>query len=159
MLSKLLTHSADLGIARLANTMSITQPSTLHLALHDPAIKLVSSAWQLKHGADGMHGLLAKDAAALLQDVARAMELANEMRLRNIERNVHTYTALMNVCIKCGKCPLALDTYHHMRQDGCLPNVVTYNTLIDVYGKMGQWDQAVKVLSTMKAEVSASPKS
>ena len=91
-----------------------------------------------------------------LQDVARAMELANEMRLRNIERNVHTYTALMNVCIKCGKCPLALDTYHHMRQDGCLPNVVTYNTLIDVYGKMGQWDHAVKVLSTMKAEVSLS---
>ena len=59
----------------------------------------------------------------------------------------------MNVCIKCGKCPLALDTYHHMRQDGCLPNVVTYNTLIDVYGKMGQWDHAVKILSTMKAEV------
>ena len=44
------------------------------------------------------------------------MELANEMRAHNVERNVHTYTALMNVCIKCGKCPLAMDTYHHMRQ-------------------------------------------
>ena len=66
-----------------------------------------------------------------VQDVDRAMDLAKEMRLRNVERNVHTYTALMNVCIKCGNCPLALDTYHHMRQDGTHPNVVTYNTLIE----------------------------
>ena len=75
------------------------------------------------------------------------------MRQRNIERNVHTYTALMNVCIKCGRCPVALETYHHMRTDGCMPNVVTYNTLVDVYGKMGQWELAVKVLSMMKSEV------
>ena len=66
-----------------------------------------------------------------MQDVDRAMDLAKEMRVRNVERNVHTYTALMNVCIKCGNCPLALDTYHHMRQDGTYPNVVTYNTLIE----------------------------
>ena len=62
----------------------------------------------------------------------------------------------MNVCIKCGRCPLALETYHKMRQDGCAPNVVTFNTLIDVYGKMGQWEQAVKVLSIMKGEVRVS---
>ncbi|PNH03703.1 hypothetical protein TSOC_010226 [Tetrabaena socialis] len=30
------------------------------------------------------------------QDVDRAMELMNEMRQRNIERNVHTFTALLN---------------------------------------------------------------
>ena len=88
-----------------------------------------------------------------MQDADCALELAAEMRARNIERNVHTYTALMNVCIKCGRCPVALDTYHHMRSDGCMPNVVTYNTLVDVYGKMGQWEMAVKVLSMMKSEV------
>ena len=87
------------------------------------------------------------------QAVDRAMELAQEMRDRGVERNVHTYTALMNVCIKCGKCQLALETYHQMRQDGCTANVVTYNTLIDVYGKMQQWEQAVKILSLMKNEV------
>jgi len=31
--------------------------------------------------------------------------------------------------------------------------VVTYNTLIDVYGKMQQWEQAVKILTLMKNEV------
>lgn len=59
----------------------------------------------------------------------------------------------MNVCIKCGRCPLALETYHKMRQEGCAANVVTFNTLIDVYGKMGQWEQANKIPSIMKGEV------
>ena len=48
-----------------------------------------------------------------------------------VERNVHTYTALMNVCIKCQNCAKALETYNTMRQSGCFPNVVTYNTLIE----------------------------
>lgn len=38
------------------------------------------------------------------------------MKVKGIERNVHTYTALMNVCIKCSKHSLALDTYKLMRQ-------------------------------------------
>lgn len=44
---------------------------------------------------------------------------------------MHTYTALMNVCIKCQNCAKALETYNTMRQSGCYPNVVTYNTLIE----------------------------
>lgn len=39
-------------------------------------------------------------------------------------------------------------------QDGCQPNVVTYNTLIDVYGKTGLWSEAVKVLERMRQAVS-----
>ena len=34
----------------------------------------------------------------------------------------------------------------------CLP-AVTYNTLIDVHGKMGRWEQALQVVGTMKQEV------
>lgn len=30
---------------------------------------------------------------------------------------------------------------------------VTYNTLIDVYGKLGQWEQALQVLRRMKFQV------
>jgi pentatricopeptide repeat domain-containing protein 1 len=37
---------------------------------------------------------------------------------------------------------------------GCPANVVTFNTLIDVYGKSGQWEQALGVLEQMKREVS-----
>lgn len=87
-----------------------------------------------------------------VQDVDRALNLANEMKSRGIERNVHTYTALMNVCIKCNRYSMALETYKLMRSDGCIPNVVTYNTLIDVHGKMGAWKEAIAVLSGMKSE-------
>ena len=40
-----------------------------------------------------------------------------EMRARGIERNVHTYTALMNVCIKCGQYRQALDVFRDMQAE------------------------------------------
>jgi len=46
----------------------------------------------------------------------RALQLVAEMRERGVERNVHTYTALMNVCIKCQDCQMALSTFQLMRQ-------------------------------------------
>ena len=35
----------------------------------------------------------------------------------------------------------------------CAPNVVTFNTLVDVFGKLGQWEKAVGVVDVMKKEV------
>jgi len=49
------------------------------------------------------------------QALGRAMGLVNEMRSLGVERNVHTYTALMNVCIKCQECGEALKIFEHMR--------------------------------------------
>ena len=37
------------------------------------------------------------------------------MRGRGIERNVHTFSALMNVCIKCGQYKMALDVFRDMQ--------------------------------------------
>ena len=59
------------------------------------------------------------------------------------------------MCIKCGKLPLALEIYNNMRAANCMPNVVTYNTLVDVYGKLGRWERAIHVLDLMKQEVGA----
>jgi pentatricopeptide repeat domain-containing protein 1 len=51
----------------------------------------------------------------------------------------------MNVAIKCGQLQKALEVYGELLREGCVPNVVTYNTLIDVHGKTGQWAEALKV--------------
>ena len=51
----------------------------------------------------------------------------------------------MNVAIKCGQLQKALEVYGELLREGCSPNVVTYNTLIDVHGKTGQWAEALKV--------------
>ena len=45
------------------------------------------------------------------------------------------------------------DTHAAMQRSGVAANVVTYNTLIDVYGKVGRWEEALKVLDRMKTEV------
>lgn len=54
---------------------------------------------------------------------------------------------------QCDAADLALDVFQQMREEGLSPNVVTYNTLVDVYGKRGAWEQAVGVLDDMAAEV------
>ena len=54
----------------------------------------------------------------------RALELSADMQRRGVQRNVHTHSALMNVCIKCGQLKLALDVWEDMQRDGIVPNVV-----------------------------------
>ena len=56
------------------------------------------------------------------------------------------------MCIKSGELELALDVYSQMRSEGVTPNLVTFNTLIDVYGKTGQWEEAVRVLDTLEQQ-------
>ncbi len=67
--------------------------------------------------------------------------------------SVDVCSALMNVCIKANELDLALDVYKQMLAEGCVPNLVTYNTLIDVYGKTGQWEEAVNVLDALEQQV------
>ncbi len=49
------------------------------------------------------------------QSLALAMELVAEMRGRGIACNVHTYSALMNTCIKCGELEVALDVFEQLK--------------------------------------------
>lgn len=51
---------------------------------------------------------------------------------------------------------LALDVYNQLLRDGCVPNLVTYNILIDVHGKTGNWREAVKVLDALENQVRVS---
>ncbi len=36
---------------------------------------------------------------------------------------------------------------------GCMPNLVTFNTLCDIYGKTGRWADALAVLDTLQEQV------
>ena len=41
----------------------------------------------------------------------------------------------------------------HVQVEGCRANVVTFNTLVDVYGKLGRWQDAVGVLEMLNMQV------
>lgn len=90
------------------------------------------------------------------QYLRRGLELVAEMKSRGITLNVHTYSALMNVCVKANELDLARDIFTQMRDEGCQPNLVTYNILIDVHVKKGNWREAVSVLDSLEQEVSNS---
>ena len=47
--------------------------------------------------------------------------------------------------------------YNQLLREGCQPNLVTYNILIDIYGKMGSWQEAVQVLDALEGQVSCLP--
>ena len=49
------------------------------------------------------------------QALRHALGLVGEMRARSIACNTHTYSALMNVAIKCGELELALDVFHQLQ--------------------------------------------
>lgn len=40
-----------------------------------------------------------------------------------------------------------------MLSEGLQPNLVTYNTLLEVYAKRGMWREAVGVLDTLEQQV------
>lgn len=43
-----------------------------------------------------------------------ALELVAEMRSRDVRLNTHTYTALLNVCVKANELDLALDIFNQV---------------------------------------------
>ena len=52
---------------------------------------------------------------------------------------------------------LMLQDHSRLQMEGCQPNVVTYNTLVDLYGKIGRPADAVATLDTMQMHVSPFP--
>lgn len=53
----------------------------------------------------------------------------------------------------CSECELALDVFQQLLSEGCTPNLVVYNILIDIHGKSGQWAKAVEVLGMLQVQV------
>lgn len=58
--------------------------------------------------------------------------------------------------LQANELELALDVYNQLLREGCQPNLVTYNILIDIYGKMGSWQEAVQVLDALEGQVGCS---
>lgn len=58
-----------------------------------------------------------------------------------------------NLSTQANELELALDVYGQLLREGCMPNLVTYNILIDIHGKMGNWQEAVQVLDALEGQV------
>jgi pentatricopeptide repeat protein len=50
-----------------------------------------------------------------------ALELVHEMRQRNVSPNTHTYSSMLNVCVKAGELDLALDVFSQVQRFAVVP--------------------------------------
>ena len=108
-------------------------------------------------GAEG-----AADAAAL-EMVVRALgregqhdaicDLLDEMPLPPGSRlDVRAYTTVLHALSRAGRYERALQLFAELRRQGVAPTLVTYNVVLDVYGRMGRsWPQIVALLEEMRA--------
>lgn len=84
--------------------------------------------------------------------VARAQALLADMRARGVAPNTHTYSSMINVCIKGGEIEMAKEVYSQMLSKGLAPNLVTYNTLLEAYAKMADWEGALRLLEVLRRQ-------
>ncbi|KAI4354358.1 hypothetical protein L6164_003228 [Bauhinia variegata] len=88
----------------------------------------------------------------------KAFSLLAEMkRTPNCHPDVQTYSILIKSCLQV----FAFDKVHYLQSDmetqGIKPNTVTYNTLIDAYGKAKKFQEMESILVEMLADEHCKP--
>ena len=63
---------------------------------------------------------------------------------------MQAYSALLNAAVKCGEVELAVDVYKQMGQEGMERERPIFQTMVDVFVKMGRHSEALGVLEDMK---------
>jgi pentatricopeptide repeat domain-containing protein 1 len=101
--------------------------------------------------------------AASLEMVVRALgregqhdavcTLLDEMPLPSGSRlDVRAYTTVLHALSRARRYERAIKLFDEMRGQGVAPTLVTYNVVIDVYGRMGRsWPRIVTLLEEMRA--------
>ena len=64
---------------------------------------------------------------------------------------MQAYSALLNAAVKCGEVDLAVDVYRQMGQEGMARDRPIFQTMVDIFVKMGRHADALGVLDDMKA--------
>ena len=57
--------------------------------------------------------------------------------------------------MKCGEAELAADVYGQLRQEGYALERPVFHTVLEVFLKLGRWDDALGVIADMHAQVQA----
>lgn len=75
------------------------------------------------------------------------------MRTRGVPRCTSIYTSIMAACVRSARLQDAVDMYSELLREGLEPSVTTWHTLMDAFGQLRQWQNAVAVLDLVTAKV------
>merc|ERR1719191_1653739 len=82
------------------------------------------------------------------QDLEGAMQVFRKLQSSGVQLTALVYNALLDSCVQCGKVNVALQHFNEMKTLGFV-DVVSYNTLLKAYLKIGQIVKARKLLAEM----------
>ncbi|KAI8015101.1 Pentatricopeptide repeat-containing protein [Camellia lanceoleosa] len=80
-----------------------------------------------------------------------ASQLFDEIPIKDYLLDVRAYTTILHAYSRTGKFGRAISLFEHMNEKGLAPTLVTYNVMLDVYGKMGRsWNKILSLLDEMR---------
>merc|ERR1719269_522836 len=82
------------------------------------------------------------------QDLEGAMQVFRKLQSSGVQLTALVYNALLDSCVQCGKVNVALQHFNEMKELGFV-DVVSYNTLLKAYLKIGQIHKARSLLKEM----------
>merc|ERR1719261_2095314 len=81
-------------------------------------------------------------------DLEGAMQVFRKLQSSGVQLTALAYNALLDSCVQCGKVNVALQHFNEMKELGFV-DVVSYNTLLKAYLKIGQISKARTLLAEM----------
>merc|ERR1719269_510021 len=81
-------------------------------------------------------------------DLEGAMQVFRKLQSSGVQLTALVYNALLDSCVQCGKVNVALQHFNEMKELGFV-DVVSYNTLLKAYLKIGQIHKARSLLKEM----------
>jgi pentatricopeptide repeat domain-containing protein 1 len=70
-----------------------------------------------------------------------------------VQRPAQAYTALLGSAVKCGEAELAVDVYSQLRAQGFQLERHVFHVVLEVFLKLGRWQDALSVMDDMAAQV------
>jgi len=80
----------------------------------------------------------------------KAMELYEEMKANDVQPNLATFNALIDVCARNGNVEKAAALFRDMCSVGVSPDLITYSTVIKGYCVQGDLEQAIQLFTLMR---------
>ncbi|PPD88044.1 hypothetical protein GOBAR_DD15036 [Gossypium barbadense] len=84
---------------------------------------------------------------------AIALKLFALIHIEEYSLDVRAYTTILHAYSRSGKYQKAISMFEKMKEIGLSPTLVTYNVMLDVYGKMGRsWNKILGLLDEMRSK-------
>lgn len=109
-------------------TLAKKPKASAAVATIEPTAKKKLSKKQAKNQVKILNKLLASYGQK--KDLGAALKAFARLERRGLKPTVHTYSSMVNACVRCGECARAEQFVEQMRARGVPPNEVTYTALI-----------------------------